>query len=506
MFITFTLASKRLAYLRDLQSALSTEWLLAIGLLAMIPQFVELVVEYGITRGLREMVGGFFSSTLFFIFQNKTIAEAMKLGGQSGFARYLFTGRPQANQHQMWRQHYLTYWRSHYNPAMQLFLLYMVYIVLVWDSGAGGLPMVLVIITFIVWMIAPLVFSVFPRWSVIRQDAHDFKSFVFGKAAMEVKDIPFVLARSQQGKARSLYEVGLGDMICVWCDYPTVALWADFLCRVLVTAYLLLILPTGIVDFGSQYVIFLGFQWLLLLLFFATDLNNVILMLGAAVWILVPMLGQWVLGDRAVKPNVWLRAPEYLISFLLFLYAIGTVKRAVLLAARLVYCSRVRRGWKEADARSKLQLSIRFCYFFFFDHQLRVVRASVVLLLNTVVAVILMLLDSDCLGIRLHTLWLLNGQAARGLTVGKVRNTSSWLRPSSWRGSTNSSPSSTMLATEPLTKSSQSWQPGTRAIPEQSLQPRPSRGRADSGRAQQHDREAAATAGPGPSRLFTSTR
>merc|ERR1712060_517766 len=103
------------------------------------------------------------------------MASSMKEGAMTGLAKYFFTGRPIANQHQTWRDIYTSYWKSHYRPAVFLGSGYVIYSVLAAQRAADGrLPMVLVCISFTAWIITPILFSPFPRWNLIGQDLREF--------------------------------------------------------------------------------------------------------------------------------------------------------------------------------------------------------------------------------------------------------------------------------------------------------------------------------------------
>merc|ERR1719215_1103788 len=117
LFILFELTGLGPGELSALGSTFSTEWIISMGLVSLFPQLAEVILEVGAVPAVKEVLGGMVSATFFFIFQNKNIASAMKEGAMTGIARYFFTGRPPANQHQTWKDIYATYWKSHYKPA-----------------------------------------------------------------------------------------------------------------------------------------------------------------------------------------------------------------------------------------------------------------------------------------------------------------------------------------------------------------------------------------------------
>jgi len=413
VFLSFTLSSISLSLLQKVGSVLGTEWILSMGVVSMFPQFFELLLEFGPARAIRDIVCGLVSSTLFFIFQNKNIAYAMRVGATTGVAKYFFTGRPIANQHQSWKDIYTTYWKSHYHPAFNLAMLYSCYCVLNEDSS-GRLPMVLVVISFSCWVITPVIFSPFPRWFLLQQDVTDLVNFISGTAGWRSDEVDQVLVRGDKGNFRNLYECGLADEIGYWSDTPLVVLAVFLLSRLILTCGIAVTLPAEIVDFAMLFCVFIGIQWVLVLGIF-TGMVNIFLLLSIAMWIIVPICGSWVIGDRAHNPSIGARSPEYLIGFLAFLYFLGLFKRIVLFGCRVVHDIRLSRGADQKELTTTFRRAVRFSYLYFFEHQLNIVRAVLVLLVNSAVTLVLIALDSRCFGRGLHTWWLLNGNVARPL-------------------------------------------------------------------------------------------
>merc|ERR1712190_717858 len=84
LFILFTLAGLGPGELAALGSTFHTEWVVAMGLITVVPQLCEMVLEYGAVRAMREIVGGLFAASFFFIFQNKNMASSMREGAMTG--------------------------------------------------------------------------------------------------------------------------------------------------------------------------------------------------------------------------------------------------------------------------------------------------------------------------------------------------------------------------------------------------------------------------------------
>mmetsp|Transcript_57963 Transcript_57963/g.180146 ORF Transcript_57963/g.180146 Transcript_57963/m.180146 type:complete len:1155 (+) Transcript_57963:268-3732(+) len=417
LFIVFTLANIDLGRLSALGSTFSTEWVVSMGIVSLFPQLFEMVLEFGSLHAMREVLRGFVASTFFFIFQNKNIASAMRTGAATGIAKYFFTGRPMANQHQTWKDCYVTYWKSHYKPAFDLVMAYIIYIVLVSQTFQGKLPMVLVVISFVSWITTPIIFSPFPRCSLLDQDIREFNGFINGRAGMGEDDVAEVIERGKSGRVRTLYECGLADEISVWGDQPVFVLMVYFLMRLAICAFLAVSLPSEILDFLWVFLVVLGLQWVLIFGFFASGLSNIFLSMTILVWLIVLPFGYCVHGSRALG---FVRIPEYVVAIAVFLYMLGLAKAVMLTAVRLAHsirfhcccCGRAdpaELAQIQKEANKRLQRSIRTAYVFFFVHQMNALRGYLILVTNTLTSLVLILLDV-C---NLHTWWLLNGEITK---------------------------------------------------------------------------------------------
>merc|ERR1719491_2482527 len=233
VFVLFALAGLGPGKLSALGSTFSSEWLINMGFVSLLPQLCEKILENGAMGAAKDVVRSIFPSTAFFIFQNKNVASAVVEGTMTGIARYLATGRPPANQHQTWKDIYISYWKSHYNPAMNLAFGYSIYCALASQNRSDGkLPMVLVVISFVTWIIGPIVFSPLHRWGLIAQELQEFNNFIVGGAGTVEADIPEVLSRGKQGRVRSLYECGLAEELCVWSEQAFFTLVLGFFGKV----------------------------------------------------------------------------------------------------------------------------------------------------------------------------------------------------------------------------------------------------------------------------------
>jgi len=410
LFILFTLAGLGPGELAALGSRFSTEWIISMGLVTLVPQLCEMVLEHGAVHAVREVLGGIGSATFFFIFQNKNIASAMKEGAMTGIARYFFTGRPQANQHQTWKDIYVTYWKSHYRPAWFLCMAYLIYTVLALQSeNRGKLPMSLVVISFVAWVITPILFSPFPRWNLIRQDLREFSNFITGGAGTGGDEIKEVVERGKKGTVRSLFECGLADEMSTWTEAPLLTLLASWACRAIVTGLVITTLPAEILDFMPIFLLALSFSWVVVLGYFLAGLNNVFLVLSFLVWPATIPVAHLVIGVRWSSPHSWVRLPEYLISLCLFLYMLGLAKGFVLLICRGIH--QLLPWMSRRGATGRLHECIRTCFVYFLVHQVQLVQAYVVLATNCVVSSVLAIVDM--VFCNAHTWFLLNSEMAR---------------------------------------------------------------------------------------------
>jgi len=408
LFILFSLTGLGPGQLSALGSTFSTEWIVSMGLVSLFPQLAEMILEFGAVPAVKEVLGGIVSSSFFFIFQNKNIASAIKEGCVSGIAKYIFTGRPMANQHQTWKDIYTSYWKSHYRPAFFLGTSYLIYTVLGWQHPeAGRLPMVLVVVSFTCWVISPIIFSPFPRYSLILQDIKEFNNFITGHAGTADHEIPEVISRGKRGTVRSLYECGLAEELSVWSEQSCLVLAGGFLMRLVAMAMLVAVCPAGILDYLSVYVVVLGFSWVVIFGYFMAGLNNIFLIFSFLLWAAAVPIAHLTIGSRADAPSLLVRAPEYIISLAIFGYVLQLAKNAVLLTCRLALACWP--GNKEGKTR-KLHECIRLCFVYFCVHQTHFVQAYLIMMANTATSLLMAVID-QCFNA--HTWWLLNSEMAR---------------------------------------------------------------------------------------------
>jgi len=334
------------------------------------------------------------------------------MGAKTGIARYFFTGRPTANQHQTWKDIYVTYWKSHYKPALFLANAYFIYSLLAGENRSEGkLPMTLVVISMIAWVVTPIAFSPFSRWKLIAQDATEFNGFITGHAGTDETEIPEVISRGKKGTARSLYECGLAEELTVWSEQHFLMLTMSCLIQAAIGVYLITVCPAEILDYLPVYVCVLSFSWVVVLGYFTAGLNNVFLVFSFLMWIVAIPFGHYVIGDRAHSPNWTARVPEYAISLTIFFFFLDLAKSFVLIACRAIFCLCPCRNRDQKKADRRLHECIRVCFVYFFVHQVQTIEAYIILCVNMAVAALTATLDRVFFNV--HTWWLLNDEMAR---------------------------------------------------------------------------------------------
>lgn len=270
--------------------------------------------------------------------------------------------------------------------------------------------MLLVVISFVAWLITPMLFSPFPRWRLVRQDLREFSRFVTGGAGTEDLDTGEVVSRGKRGTVRSLYECGLSDEMIVWTESPLFMMILFFVLKVAVGGYLALALPAGILDFIPVYFVALSFSWVAVLGYFLAGSNNVFLVLSFLIWPAAVPLAHLVIGSRFDNPSMWIRLPEYVISLAVFLFSLGLVKEFLLILCRCLCCSRLFPAARTGNS-GPLHDCIRACFVYFLVHQRHIAEAYAILLVNTVCS--LFLVGMDRLFCNAHTWFLLNNELAR---------------------------------------------------------------------------------------------
>lgn len=338
-----------------------------------------------------------------------------------GKAAYFYTGRPMANQHQSWRDLYVMYAKSHYVPAFDLMLLYLIYWIMAKDFSGGHLPMILVVLSFICWLSSPLWFSPYPRPSLIIQDMQDFAMFILGKSGMNEQDIDDVLERQVKNEFRNVYEMGLADQLNTWSQRTCFTTVLSLALRVLCIVYANFILPASVLDYIFVFALFTPIQWFLLVMYLSFDNNNVILLISCVLWFCVPLATTLVIGSR-VNLGFFSRGAEYLLAAIVYSMILGAVRALSFLMHRM---STEFRQWcccgiakadpvVELENLRKFHQWVRIAYIFAFDYQFRFIGAMLILLWKIVLSIFMMLLDLPqyCGLFGIHSYVVLNTETA----------------------------------------------------------------------------------------------
>lgn len=202
IFLCLALASVSIADLTMLESPLAVEWLLPVGAVTILPQLFELSLEYGPIEGAGRLLPRMLVTTIFFVFQNKVVAQSFTDAVLTGFSTYKGTGRPNANKPSTWLQAYRTYCSTHFYPALVVLIIYNIQTVMMPgdSSGAGSsvnasLPMYMIIFIAAIWLLSPTLFSPQPQPSTVWNNIIQFGSFLVGLPAEKVAKAELVTLR-----------------------------------------------------------------------------------------------------------------------------------------------------------------------------------------------------------------------------------------------------------------------------------------------------------------------
>ncbi|CAE8585117.1 unnamed protein product [Polarella glacialis] len=214
--LLLTLASVSLHELGSLGTTMSVEWILGPGFFMYLPPLFEGLLEYGgLSEGLRRIMFGFDSTAsifpggilywvmtlMFFTFQNKTKASAVRQALRTGISTYRATGRPNANTRLTLIDTFLQYRAMHYQDAC-LFLFYYVLYRTANMGLAGALPMGTIVFACLCWLIVPTLFAPYPSWDNLCEDVTSFYHFLMR--------CPADRSRAELHQARMWLNVALG--------------------------------------------------------------------------------------------------------------------------------------------------------------------------------------------------------------------------------------------------------------------------------------------------------
>eukprot|EP00928_Gymnodinium_smaydae_P011914 TRINITY_DN14356_c0_g1_i3.p1 TRINITY_DN14356_c0_g1~~TRINITY_DN14356_c0_g1_i3.p1 ORF type:complete len:2685 (-),score=593.20 TRINITY_DN14356_c0_g1_i3:98-8152(-) len=419
VFILLTLSSKGLDDIGQLGSMLAVEWVVSFGIFAMFPRLMELTLEYGMMEGLVRFVPSIPASFLLFAFMNKTSASAVDRSIQSGVAKYISTGRPNANSHYSWRECYLLYRESHYSAAVVIFVLLIFYRALAEDFAQAALPMAVLTATALCWIVGPIVFCPQPTWSSIRDDLSEFWNFCIGTGAQE--DRPFAsggvanleehLAVDADNARANLYDVWLKGRLAHKRD-PPFARILELTARIVRLALVMSVVYALMVNQMRIAFLLFTINYFLLVLWRLMRRSSIILMLTFCFWLVVflALPGSQAVGDTG----------SLLVAFLLLFDTIGCIECIILLTAWFVLrpdisctslpeeCEEEKRRKTSAIRRMQVYDSlVEYMYLHSMTYQWHLYVAIGILLVDLLMQSALVLLEM-CGG--LHSGWLLNGR------------------------------------------------------------------------------------------------
>jgi len=293
LFIALTLASKTLEDVGSLDSMLASEWLLSMGIVSMFPRFMELTLEYGPLEGIIRFVPSIPGCMTMFTFINKSIAAAVSETISTGKAEYVSTGRPNANTHYSWRDCYFIHSVSHYYPAFQVCFAYCVYYLLAMSYGFDLLPMIVVLSSCALWLVAPILFCPQPTVRTIIKDLSEFWQFCIAYpdwSSREMqreknKNTEDLLKASIKNNYSTLYEVWLQRELKKK-NTPVGHRLYELVVSLMKLCIVVSVLPTAMIDLLWNMVNVFVFQLLLLevwrLLYKPTALMLVYVVVGVA--------------------------------------------------------------------------------------------------------------------------------------------------------------------------------------------------------------------------------
>jgi len=196
LFVFMTFASKSLNDLGALGSALAVEWFITPALSATLPAVIGFGVEYGPMWLVTQYLPTVPASMMYFIFINKSMASSVRSTIWANTAEYVNTGRPHANKSYSMKEAFVQFRASHYVPAVTLLYLVIVYSI---SNIGGALPMVMIVLTAVCWIVAPVLFRP-PTGGVWPQFA-ELGHFILCAPPSSRHLLP--------GKATTLYELAL---------------------------------------------------------------------------------------------------------------------------------------------------------------------------------------------------------------------------------------------------------------------------------------------------------
>jgi len=416
VFVLMTLASKTLDDIGGLGSMLAAEWILTMGIIAMVPRLMELILEYGYSEGLLKFIPSIPGILLGYTFFNKSVSSAVQETVLTGQATYIKTGRPNANKHYTWRECYFVHCESHYNPAFEVLFLYVFYRALANQRDTAALPMFTILATLVVWLTGPILFCPQPRIASLSADLREFFSFLIDKPEVSVRNMEFrdvlakVLHTTFEDPQATLYEYWLADALRHKTGTKTLQ-FARWVWHALV--FLFLVSITHSLAYGLLWYFFMLFIFhsVIMFLWRIFDRPEALLFLALFSMIGVPSLVfPLIIDDMSVANGLF--------AVLLLVRGLEFLKHGLLFITRCLYESgftwtsmpsstdeqRSKRRSAAIKDR-KYDILVEYLYVNFLSYEIHLCKAFIILLLNFVAQSLMVLADMVC---GLHSALVLN--------------------------------------------------------------------------------------------------
>ncbi|CAE7037246.1 CALS12 [Symbiodinium sp. CCMP2592] len=413
LFILLALSSKSLVDVASLDSMLATEWTLSMGTIAMLPRFMELTLEYGPLEGILRFVPSIPGCMTMFTFINKSIASGVQETMVTGEASYIATGRPNANTHYSWKECYFIHCSSHYYPALRIFIGYSIYVLVSQAQGFSTLPMMVLLASAVMWLIAPILFCPQPTLASLGHDLSEFWQFAIAAPDWSVrtlsrqlgsKDTEEHLRTGLRDPRSTLYEFWLLKALehkKFSCFQRVGFLLLEILCVV----FLLSVVYSSLLDDIWLVILLYSIHYLLMEIWRLLYRPTVLTLLTTVMWLLVPVIIQMPLLNSFFLLLILVVTLQAVRSLVLLL--VWGVLRPNLDWKKMPENSESERAAKQATARRVLQydIAVEYLYVNLMGHQLHLYAAFAILLMNFAVQFVLVLLE---LLYGLHSWALLN--------------------------------------------------------------------------------------------------
>jgi len=413
LFILLALSSKSLVDVASLDSMLATEWTLSMGTIAMFPRFMELTLEYGPLEGILRFVPSIPGCMTMFTFINKSIASGVQETMVTGEASYIATGRPNANTHYSWKECYFIHCSSHYYPALRIFIGYSIYVLVSQAQGFSTLPMMVLLASAVMWLIAPILFCPQPTLASLGHDLSEFWQFAIAAPDWSVrtlsqqlgsKDTEEHLRTGLRDPRSTLYEFWLLKALehkKFSCFQRVGFLLLEILCVV----FLLSVVYSSLLDDIWLVILLYSIHYLLMEIWRLLYRPTVLTLLTTVMWLLVPIIIQMPLLNSFFLLLILVVTLQAVRSLVLLL--VWGVLRPNLDWKKMPENSESERAAKQATARRVLQydIAVEYLYVNLMGHQLHLYAAFAILLMNFAVQFVLVLLE---LLYGLHSWALLN--------------------------------------------------------------------------------------------------